>query len=79
MPLSVQLESLTALDQQILDLLEAEEEMEDETLLKEIEESGELRSKIKARVTEIDELVKPVAEPPESPVITHKWSQRCGE
>ena len=68
--LSEQLESLTALDQQILDLLEAEEEMEDETLLKEIEESGELRSKIKARVTEIDELVKPVAEPPASPVIT---------
>ena len=68
--LAEQLESLTALDQQILDLLETEEEIEGETFLKEMEKSGELRVKIKARLIEIDQLVKPeVAHSTTSPTI----------
>ena len=68
--LAEQLESLTALDQQILDLLENEEEIEGETFLKEMEKSGKLRVKIKARLIEIDQLVKPeVAHSTTSPTI----------
>ena len=68
--LAEQLENLTELDQEILNLLQEKEEVEDELLLKEIEESGEMRAKVKARLSELEQLVKPVSEPPASPVPT---------
>ena len=44
--------------------------MENKVLVKEIEESGEIRAKVKARLSELEQLVTPVPEPPASPVPT---------
>ena len=60
-----QLEALTKLDSEILDLVNEDEMIEDEVVAHEIEEAGILRADIKTAVKIINEVLEPKINPPE--------------